>query len=63
MLSDEQIGAGRESGYPAHAGGGLWAIDAATAWDIAKNCTAKVVIPMHFRDDRCDFPVASVDDF
>jgi len=41
----------------------LWAIDAATAWDIANKLKAKIVIPMHYRDDRCDFPVATVDDF
>ena len=43
--------------------GGLWAIDAATAWDIANKLKAKVIIPMHFRNERCDFPVATVDDF
>ena len=43
--------------------GGVWAIDAATAWDIANKLKAKVIIPMHFRNERCDFPVATVDDF
>ena len=32
-------------------------------WDIANKLKAKVIIPMHFRSERCDFPVATVDDF
>jgi L-ascorbate metabolism protein UlaG (beta-lactamase superfamily) len=43
--------------------GGEWAINGATAWEIAKKLQAKVVIPMHYRNERCDFPVATVDDF
>jgi len=43
--------------------GGQWAIDAATAWEITNKLHAQVVIPMHYRDERCAFPVATVDDF
>jgi len=31
--------------------------------EIANKLPAKIVIPMHYRDERCDFPVAGVDEF
>ena len=43
--------------------GGVWAIDAKVATEVGKQLKAKVIIPMHFRNARCDFPVATVDDF
>lgn len=43
--------------------GGLWAIDAKVATEVGRQLKAKVIIPMHFRNARCDFPVATVDDF
>jgi L-ascorbate metabolism protein UlaG (beta-lactamase superfamily) len=63
MLSDEQIAQLGKVDVLLTPVGGLWAIDAATAWDIANKLKVKVVIPMHYRDERCDFPVAGVDDF
>ena len=63
MLSDEQIAQIGKVDVLLTPVGGQWAIDAATAWDIANKLHAKVAIPMHFRDERCDFPIGTVDDF
>ena len=63
MLSDEQLALVGKVDILLTPVGGLWAIDAATAWEIANKLPAKIVIPMHYRDARCDFPVAGVDEF
>ncbi len=44
--------------------GGNFTIDANVASRLADRIAPKVVIPMHFQNERCrDFPVAAVDDF
>ena len=44
--------------------GGNFTIDAAVANRVCQKLAPKVVIPMHFKNDRCPgFPVAGVDDF
>jgi L-ascorbate metabolism protein UlaG (beta-lactamase superfamily) len=44
--------------------GGNFTIDANIAGRVADRIAPKVVIPMHFQNERCrDFPVAGVDDF
>jgi len=44
--------------------GGTFTIDANAASRVADRIAPKVVIPMHFQNERCrDFPVAAVDDF
>ena len=44
--------------------GGSFTIDADVASRVADRLAAKVVIPMHFKNERCpDFPVAGVADF
>ena len=44
--------------------GGNFTIDADLAGRVADRIAPKVVIPMHFNNERCrDFPVAAVDDF
>jgi L-ascorbate metabolism protein UlaG (beta-lactamase superfamily) len=44
--------------------GGNFTIDANAASRLADRIAPKVVIPMHFQNERCrDFPVAAVDDF
>jgi L-ascorbate metabolism protein UlaG (beta-lactamase superfamily) len=44
--------------------GGNFTIDAAAADRVCQKLAPKVVIPMHFKNDRCPgFPVAGVDDF
>ena len=43
--------------------GGLWTIDARVAAEVVQQLKAKVIIPMHFRNERGNLPVALVDDF
>ena len=43
--------------------GGYYTIDASQAAKIANQIAAKIVIPMHYKNDKCDFPIASVDEF
>ncbi len=44
--------------------GGNFTIDARLAADTCRRLSPKVIIPMHFRNDRCpEFPVAGVEDF
>jgi len=44
--------------------GGNFTIDAKVATDIGNQLQPKVLIPMHYQNERCDsFPVAGVDDF
>ena len=43
---------------------GNFTIDAKTATEVYEKLDAKIVIPMHYRNDRCpNLPVAPVDDF
>ena len=63
MLSDQQITQIGKVDVLLTPVGGEWAIDAGTAWAIANKLHAKVVIPMHFRNERCEFPIATVDGF
>ncbi len=44
--------------------GGNFTIDAKVATGVCSKLAPKVIIPMHFRNERCsNFPVAGVDDF
>ena len=44
--------------------GGNFTIDAKVATEVCGKVAPKVIIPMHYRNDRCSaFPVAGVDDF
>jgi L-ascorbate metabolism protein UlaG (beta-lactamase superfamily) len=43
--------------------GGFYTIDAGVATAIANSIKPKVIIPMHFKNQKCTFPVALVDDF
>ncbi|MGQ9572123.1 MAG: MBL fold metallo-hydrolase [Dehalococcoidia bacterium] len=44
--------------------GGNFTIDAAVAGSVCQKLAPKVVIPMHFKNERCpSFPVARVEDF
>ncbi|MDD5288997.1 MAG: MBL fold metallo-hydrolase [Dehalococcoidales bacterium] len=42
---------------------GFYTIDAEVATEVSAKLKPKVIIPMHFKNERCDFPVATVDDF
>jgi len=43
--------------------GGFFTINAAVATGVSKDLKPKVIIPMHFKNQSCAFPVAPVDDF
>jgi L-ascorbate metabolism protein UlaG (beta-lactamase superfamily) len=43
--------------------GGYFTIDAATAARVVDSLAPRIVVPMHYKTDKCDFPIASVEDF
>jgi len=43
--------------------GGFYTVDAANATKICDALKPKVVIPMHFKTDKCAYPIATVEDF
>ena len=43
--------------------GGFYTIDAATASKVCDQMKPKVIIPMHYRNDKCAFPITGVEDF
>ncbi|MEO0185674.1 MAG: MBL fold metallo-hydrolase [candidate division WOR-3 bacterium] len=43
--------------------GGYFTIDSKEAQEIASLMNPRVVIPMHFKTSKCDFPISAVDDF
>jgi L-ascorbate metabolism protein UlaG (beta-lactamase superfamily) len=43
--------------------GGFFTIDARVATEVCSKLNPGVVIPMHFKNDRCDFPIGDVEDF
>ena len=43
--------------------GGFYTIDAEVASQVCNTLAPKVVIPMHFKNDKCAFPIAGVDEF
>ena len=43
--------------------GGNYTIDAKVAGQLCARLKPKVIIPMHFKNDKCSFPIAGVDEF
>lgn len=43
--------------------GGYYTIDAKVATQVASQLAPKVLIPMHFKTSRCNYPISGVDDF
>lgn len=43
--------------------GGHFTIDARMAREVVRRIARHVVIPMHYKTDRCDFPIADVEPF
>ena len=43
--------------------GGSYTIDAKVAGQVCDKLKPKVIVPMHFRNDKCSFPIAGVDEF
>jgi L-ascorbate metabolism protein UlaG (beta-lactamase superfamily) len=43
--------------------GGFFTIDAKVATAVSSKLAPRVIIPMHFKTDKCAYPIATVDDF
>ena len=43
--------------------GGVYTIDAKVATEVCNQLKPKVIIPMHYKNDKCGFPIAGVDEF
>ena len=43
--------------------GGYYTIDAEEATSAARSIKPRVIIPMHFKNPKCDYPISPVDDF
>ena len=43
--------------------GGFYTIDAKAAGQVCDKLTPKVIIPMHYKTDKCRLPITSVDEF
>lgn len=43
--------------------GGYYTIDAKVATEVCGKLKPKVIIPMHYKTDKCGFPIAGVDQF
>ncbi|MBA7505285.1 hypothetical protein ES706_03951 [subsurface metagenome] len=43
--------------------GGFYTIDAKVATEVCSRLKPKVIIPMHYKTDKCGFPIAGVDEF
>jgi L-ascorbate metabolism protein UlaG (beta-lactamase superfamily) len=43
--------------------GGIYTVNAKVATQIADRLKPKVIIPMHYRDGRCNFPISEVGEF
>jgi L-ascorbate metabolism protein UlaG (beta-lactamase superfamily) len=43
--------------------GGFFTIDAQTAGKISDQLKPRVIIPMHFQNNKCNFPIKGVDEF
>lgn len=63
-LSDKQIGELGKIDILLIPVGGNYTIDAKVATEVGKKLAPKVIIPMHYQNEKCSkFPVARVDDF
>jgi L-ascorbate metabolism protein UlaG (beta-lactamase superfamily) len=43
--------------------GGFYTIDAQVATQVCNQIKPRVIIPMHYRTDKCSFPITGVDEF
>jgi L-ascorbate metabolism protein UlaG (beta-lactamase superfamily) len=63
-LDDKQVGEIGEVDILLSPVGGFYTIDAGVATEVCDTLKPEVIIPMHFRNERCsNFPVSGVDDF
>lgn len=62
-LSDEQLAELGEVDILLIPVGGFFTIDARVATELCDRLKPRVVIPMHYKTSKCDFPIAGVDQF
>jgi len=62
-LAGEQVGDIGEVDILLIPVGGFFTIDASVATGVCEALKPRVAIPMHFKTDKCDYPISSVDDF
>ena len=63
QLTDEQISEIGQVDVLLVPVGGVYTIDAQVATKLCDRLKSKIIIPMHFMDGKCKFPIAGVDDF
>ena len=63
QLSDEQISEIGPVDVLLVPVGGIFTIDAKIATKLCDRLKPKIIIPMHFMDGKCHFPIAGVDEF
>ncbi len=64
QLSDKEVAALGKTDIILAPVGGNYTIDAKVATEVCDKLSAKVIIPMHYQNERCStFPVAGVDEF
>lgn len=63
MLSPAELAAVGQVDVLLEPVGGFYTIDAATATRVAQAIGPRIIIPMHFRNERCHFPITGVDEF
>jgi L-ascorbate metabolism protein UlaG (beta-lactamase superfamily) len=62
-LSDQEVGQIGKVDILLTPMAGFFTMDAGVATEVSNKIKPKVIIPMHFKNERCDFPVATVDGF
>lgn len=63
VLSEEQVKAIGKVDVLIIPVGGFFTIDARTATKVGDQLKPKVIIPMHYKTDKLDFPISGVEDF
>jgi L-ascorbate metabolism protein UlaG (beta-lactamase superfamily) len=43
--------------------GGFYTIDATVATRVCDQLKPRIIIPMHFKNDKCDYPISGVEEF
>ena len=43
--------------------GGFFTLDARTAWEVCEQVRPRVIIPMHYKKDKCALPIGGVEEF
>ena len=63
VLSDEQVTEMGKVDVLLIPVGGFYTIDAKAANQVCDQLKPRVIIPMHYKTDKLDFPIAGVDEF